>query len=128
MKLPFLEKPGVKPMRKPVRKLLFPAIAAALAVAASVTAAVADPLWSWGDDEWGYDAWSYHDRAYRPSGYEGWWSRRVILPYVPAPTVQYPYGGYGYNPYAAYPAGYHFGFWGACNCLQEPTAPPPSGD
>lgn len=111
-----------------MRKLLFPAIAGAFAATTLITAAVADPLWSWGDDEWGYDSWSYRDRAYYPSSYLGWggydWEYSgwppglVIAPYAYYPAVHYPYADDGYNPYAAYPVGYgyHFGFWGACGC------------
>ncbi|HEY1598954.1 MAG TPA: hypothetical protein VGG64_05095 [Pirellulales bacterium] len=111
-----------------MRKLLFPAIAAAFAATTLITTAVADPLWSWGDDEWGYDGWSYRDWAYRPSGHSGWgyhgreysrWgSGAVIAPYAYYPAARYHYVNYGYNLYAAYPVyyGYHFGFWGACGC------------
>jgi hypothetical protein len=105
-----------------MRKLLFPVIAAAFAATTFVTAAIADPLWSWGDDDWNHDAWSYRDRAYRPSGYGawgyyGWGAGGVIAPYAYYP-VPYRYADPGYDPYAAYPAniGYHFGFWGSCNC------------
>lgn len=110
-----------------MRKLLFPAIVAACAVTTSMTAAVADPLWSWGDDEWNHDAWSYRDWAYGPSGYRGWgeygwayggWrSGWVIAPYASYPAMHYQHVNDGYTPYAAYPVyGYHFGFWGACGC------------
>jgi hypothetical protein len=113
-----LQEPKVKPMRK----LLFPVLAAAFAATTLVTAAIADPLWSWGDDDWNHDAWSYRDWAYRPSGYGaggyyGWGAGGVIAPYAYYP-VPYRYADPGYDPYAAYPAnfGYHFGFWGSCNC------------
>ena len=110
-----------------MRKLLFPAIVAACAAITSMTAAVADPLWSWGDDDWNHDAWSYRDWAYGPSGYWGWghygwdyggWrSGWVIAPYAAYPAVHYRHVIEGYAPSVAYPVyGYHFGFWGACGC------------
>lgn len=121
-----------------MRKFLFAAILAACAATASITAAVADPLWSWGDDEWNHDSWSYHDWAYGPwsyrdwaygpSGYSGWgyyygwenggWpSGWVIAPYASYPVARYHHVDYGYTPYVGYPIyGYHFGFWGACGC------------
>lgn len=112
---------------KPIR-LFFPAIAAAFAATTLITAAMADPLWSWGDDDWNHDGWSYRDWGYRPSGYGGWgydgWGHGgwgavgVIAPYAYAPVSRYRSVDPGYDPYAVYPAniGYHFGFWGACGC------------
>ena len=117
-----------------MRTLLLPAIAvtfAAMTLITTITAAAADPLWSWGDDDWNHDNWSYrdwhyNDWAYRPPAFSGWgysvWEYRgwapvvVLAPYAYDSAAPYRPAGHDYNPYAAYPVGYHFGFWGACGC------------